>query len=74
MSPAHKTAMIEMLKEVGRLAFFGALSAVLTWATVKVSNLPPNGLYAIALTVILRAADKYVHYNENMKANGLAPF
>lgn len=70
----NKQAIIEAVKEVGRLAFFAALTAVLGWATTKVSSLDPSSVYYIVGTLVLRAVDKYLHTNPDTKATGIAPF
>lgn len=70
----NKQAIIEAIKEVARLAFFAAISAVIAWATTKLAKLDPNSVYVIVGTVILRAADRYVHKDDGLKVNGLAPF
>lgn len=74
MNRINKQAIMEALKEIGRLAFFGALSAVLAWATTQIAGLDPNSVYAIAGTLVLRFLDKWVHENDNVQAKGLAPF
>lgn len=69
-----KQAIIEAVKELARIAFFGAIAAVLSWATTKIANIDPNSVYAVVGTIVLRVVDKWVHENENVKAGGLAPF
>lgn len=69
-----KKAIIEGLKEAGRVAFLGALSAVILWAGTLVSSLDPTSLQYIVLTILLKAGDKFVHKSEDIKATGIAPF
>lgn len=70
----NKKAIQEATKELLRIAFFGALASVLSWVTTKVANLDPNSSYALIATIVLRIADKFVHENKDINANGLAPF
>ncbi len=67
-------AIIEALKEAGRIALFAAIAAVIGWATTQVSSWDPNSTYYIVATVLIRLADKYVHENKDIKADGIAPF
>lgn len=69
-----KKAIIEALKEAGRVAFLGALSAVILWAGTLVSSLDPTSLQYIVLTILLKAGDKFVHKSEDINASGIAPF
>lgn len=69
-----KKAVIEGLKELSRVAFLGALSAVILWAGTLVSSLDPTSLQYIVLTIVLKAGDKFVHKSEDIKATGIAPF
>lgn len=70
----NKKAIIEGVKEAGRVAFLGALSAVILWAGTLVSSLDPTSLQYIVLTILLKAGDKFVHKSEDIKATGIAPF
>lgn len=74
MKAVNKKAIWEAVKEVARLALFAAIAAVLSWAATQVANLDPNSVYTIVLAAALRFADKWVHENKDIKANGLAPF
>lgn len=65
----NKQALIEALKELGRVLLFAAVS----WGISYLGSLPQNESVMIG-TVLLKALDKYIHKNENMRANGLAPF
>lgn len=69
----NRKALLESAKELARVAVFGAVSAALAWATTKVGNLDPNSAYAVAGTLVLRIADKYVHASP-APAKGLLPF
>lgn len=68
-----KKAIIEGAKEVLRLAFFAAITAVVAWLTEKVGGADPSSTFYIVGTLVLRFADKYVHKSD-IKANGIAPF
>lgn len=70
----NKEAIIKTAKEVGRIAFFGALSALGLYVASLLTTLNPSDLQFIILTVVGRAIDKYVHENEDIDANGVAPF
>lgn len=74
LSPQTRAAVIETTKELARIALFGAISAVLSYLTTKVGNLPPDSAYTLIGTLLLRAADKYVHSHADIAANGIAPF
>lgn len=67
-------AITEAIKEAGRLAFFAAVSALVAYATTKLSTLDPTSVYVVVGTVLLRVVDKYIHSNENISATGIAPF
>lgn len=70
----NKEAIIQAIKEVGRLAFFAALGAIVLWLSTLVSNYDPTSLQVVILTAVGRFLDKYIHENEDIKANGIAPF
>lgn len=67
-------AIIETIKEAGRIALFAGVSALVAYATSKLSGLDPTSLYVVVGTAILRLLDKYLHENKNIQAKGLAPF
>lgn len=69
-----RQAIIEAVKEVGRLAFFAAATAVVAWATERLGMLDPSSVFYVAGTFVLRYVDKYIHEAKAIKANGLAPF
>lgn len=70
----NKQALLETVKEVARIAVFGALAALVTWLTSKVATFDPTTVQYIIGTVILRAADKYIHNDPTTKAKGILPF
>lgn len=70
----NKQAILEAVKEVGRLAFFAALTAVVGWVATQLSTLDTSSAYYIVGTVALRFVDKYIHTNEDMDTSGIAPF
>lgn len=73
MKAETKKAIIESAKEVLRIAFFGAVTAVLGYASTKVASLDPSSAYYIVGTILLRAIDKYIHENKNIGSNGISP-
>lgn len=70
----NRKAVIETIKEIVRLAVFGAVSAVLSYLATQVASLPPDSAYALAGTLVLRAADKYIHVSPKTDTKGLVPF
>lgn len=87
MSETQRIAIIEMLKTVGRGLWFGFLGLVVTALTTIASSgaisnitLSIGGLeinLAILLIAIIgfiaKAIDRYIHKNENIRSNGIAP-
>lgn len=70
----NKQAIIEAAKEVGRLALFAALTAVVGWAGQQVNAFDPTTLQYVLGTAALRFVDKYLHKSPDTKLNGVAPF
>lgn len=70
----NKQAIWEATKEVVRLALFATASAVVAWATTKLTSLDPSSVQVMVGTVVLRFVDKWIHENQATKLNGLAPF
>lgn len=73
MSKTKKNAVAEMAKEGARIAFFGALAALVAWAKTKLSGAPVDSLAVIVLTVVIKLVDKYIHTSD-IKLNGVSPF
>lgn len=73
-SPEQKRALWEALKEGGRLAFFAGLTALVAWGSQQLQLLDPTSYFYVIGTLVLRLADKFIHENEEVKANGIAPF
>lgn len=71
---SFKTAAWEMAKEGLRIAFFAAVTALVGWFSNVLAGIDPNSVYYIVGTLLLRLADKFVHENKEVKANGLVPF
>lgn len=69
-----KKAILEAVKEVGRLMFFAALSVAVGWAAQKAQLLDPTSTQYVAATLVLRFLDKWVHENQQIEARGVAPF
>lgn len=87
MDPVQRKALIETLKSVGRGLWFGilglivvALTAVATSGNISNMGVTVAG-FTLNLSVIILAVvgyvakiiDTYVHKNENIASNGLAP-
>lgn len=70
----NQKAIEETVREVLRIAVLGAVAGLVSWATTKVAGLDPNSVYAIVGTIVLRAADKYVHANPTNGKQGILPF
>jgi len=87
MNDAQKKALIETLKSLGRGLWFGilgliavALLALASSGAVSDINIVINGVtinlsYVILAVIgfIAKAIDTYVHNNEQLKSNGIAP-
>jgi hypothetical protein len=87
MDDAKRKAIIETLKSIGRGLWFGILglvvvaltafatSGALTDVNVTVGSLTINLAYVILAIVgfVAKTIDTYVHKNENINLNGIAP-
>lgn len=87
MDKAKRTAIIETLKSIGRGLWFGILGLVVVALTalassgaisdvnVSVGSLTINLAYVILAAVgfLAKVIDTYVHKNENIASNGIAP-
>lgn len=69
-----KSAVVEAVKEGGRLAFFAAIAALVAYATERLGAFDPSSVYVVVGTALLRVVDKYVHENKDIEAQGVAPF
>lgn len=70
-------ALLEGLKEFGRIVLIAAVSAGLVAAQAAlglVTDPIVNVLLATLLGGLIKAWDKYVHKNEAIRANGVVPF
>lgn len=77
MFDIDKQAIIEGIKEVGRIAFFAAITAILAWFSDKVGMLDPTSAFYVIGTLILRFGDKVLHEIKTGKfadVKGIAPF
>ena len=63
-----KKALLETIKEIARIALFGAVGALVAWLT----ELEPTATVTIAL-VVLRSLDKYLHKSGTLN-RGLSGF
>lgn len=87
MDDVKRNALIETLKSVGRGLWFGilglvvvALTALATSGavsdiTVVVAGISVNLSFVILAVVgfIAKTIDTYIHKNDNIKSNGIAP-
>lgn len=80
MEQKQFNALIEAVKEVGRYSVFLALTTFVSLLIERFTQMPQDNLLIIALTLALRAIDKYLHeerkdvgYNLG-QPRGLLPF
>lgn len=87
MNEAKLKAIIETLKSIGRGLWFGILglvvvaltalasSGAITDITISVAGLTVNLAYVLIAVIgfIAKAIDTYIHKNENIATNGIAP-
>lgn len=66
-------AIVSMIKEGLRIAFFAGVSALVAWATTKLSSANPTSTFVIAGTIVLKLIDQYVHKSDSIKLNGISP-
>lgn len=69
----NRQALIEAVKEAARLAILAAIAAVLLYVGDLVNALDPTSLQYMIGTALLRIADRYVHKNPEIPANGISP-
>ena len=67
----NKVTLVAALKEIGRLTLFSLPGALILLLT---ENPELAGLWGLPILYILRAIDKGIHEDENINANGIAPF
>jgi hypothetical protein len=65
-----KKAAIEALQEVARVAFFGAVSALVSVALERLAGLPQTEVIVIG-TLVLKLVDRYINQSKYTKLNGL---
>lgn len=87
MDDAKRNALIETLKSIGRGLWFGILglvavaltalatSGAISDITVVVAGVSVNLSFVVLAVVgfVAKTIDKYIHENDNIKSNGLAP-
>lgn len=66
--------MQETLKEGARIVILAAVSALLSFLLGKVVPDMPQTQTTAILTLVLKMADKWIHSNQDLTANGLLPF
>jgi intein-encoded DNA endonuclease-like protein len=67
----NKTNIIKFLKEIARLAIFSLPGAAIL---VLTQNPEIAGTYGTGILFVLRAIDKAIHDDEDIKLKGLLPF
>ena len=87
MSEAQRIAIIETLKSIGRGLWFAILglvvtaltafatSGAVTKATITIGTISINIAFVVVAVVGFgtKAIDTYIHKNENITSNGIAP-
>lgn len=87
MDVSNKKALVETLKSAGRFLWFGILGLIatvltalsangsVTNSTLYIGNLQVNmSIVVLALfSIVIKAIDTYVHNNDTVSSNGLAP-
>lgn len=73
-TPEVKKAVTSAVMEAGRIFFLAGVSAIVAWGTTQLTALDPTSTWVVVGTLVLKVADKFVHDNDKMKANGVAPF
>lgn len=64
----------EAIKEVARMAVLAGISAAIGWGVTQLGSFEPSSVYVVVGLPVLRAIDKWLHENKDVKANGLVPF
>jgi hypothetical protein len=84
----NQKALLELAKSFGRFIYFGVLGLVVVFLTSLVSGGSLNNVVVTiggqhlnagfvivsVVAAVAKAIDRYVHANDNVKANGIAPF
>lgn len=84
----NKQALVEVAKSFGRFIYFGVLGLIVVFLTSLVAGGSLNnvaidlggqhfnvGFIIVALVAAAgKAIDRYVHANDKISANGIAPF
>lgn len=68
----NKTALIEGIKEIVRVALIAALPLLITG--LESGSLDWRLVATAAVIAVLKGVDKFVHKNDNIKASGILPF
>lgn len=66
-----KKALSEALQEMGRVALFAAVSALIAYGLKQLAGMDQTELVVVLGTLVLKLADKYVHDSKYVKYNGL---
>jgi hypothetical protein len=76
-SPTPEDALVEGLKELGRVVLIAAVSAAIVaaqaWAGV-VTDPFWNTVLTLVLTAVGKAWDRYIHKNPTNNLKGIVPF
>lgn len=84
----NKKAILEVAKSFARFVYFGVLGLVVVFLTslaaggslnnvvitVGGQHINAGFLVVAAVAGVAKAIDRYVHANDNISANGIAPF
>ena len=65
--------VVEGIKQVARVIFLAAVTALAGWIAQKVSSLDPGSAEYIVGTLVLLFIDKVVHVSDKTKLNGISP-
>ncbi len=68
----HTQSLIEAAKDAARVAVVAACAALADMLVTGQLNW--QTLVVLTLAAVLKGADKYVHENPNINANGILPF
>jgi len=68
----NTSAIIEGLKETGRVAVIAALPLIISG--IEAGNLDWRLVAITGAIAALKGLDKFVHKNDNINANGVLPF
>lgn len=59
----NREALMSALRELARLVILAILGAGIAWLTQLQASFDPASVQALAITLVLRVADKYLYKN-----------